>query len=97
MINIRPGEEYYAICNRVERGIFDNQRFIYVGDGEPICVRADYLRITPDNFVAAKFYVDEINKGIASGIVYGMPPSLREVPLDSLSSREEVVSMEGQK
>jgi hypothetical protein len=90
------GEECYAICDSISKGFFDNERCITL-NGEnrtELFVDIHCLGKTRDGYIAAKFHINGIKGGLASGIVYncedGAPSGFRIIPLDSLSPKEAI-------
>jgi hypothetical protein len=91
--------EYYAIGIHVERGLFDNVRYVTFGNEEDyLLVYIDNLRMTKDGFSAVKFHLSKVEKGLAYGFIYncqdGSPSGFRKIPLDSLSLEEDTLPYE---
>ncbi len=100
MLTAKKQDECYAICNIVDKGIFENERVIVLGlEKEWVEVNASCLRLTKAGFVAARFAIEKIQRGIAYGCVYncqdGAPSGMRNIPLDSLTEAENVLPYDG--
>lgn len=86
------------LCS-LRNGFFDDERCITLsGDNKTeLFVNVSCLGKTRDGYVAAKYHILEIERGLASGIVYncenGAPSGFRKIPVDSLSPKEGITPL----
>jgi len=100
MLTAKKQKECYALCNIVDRGIFESERVIVLGlEKEWVRVNTSDLRLTRAGFVATRFAIEKMQNGIAYGCVYncqdGRPSGMRNMPRDSLTEAENVLPYDG--
>ncbi len=100
MITAKKPEEYYALCNIVDRGLGPSERIIVLGlEKEWITVDTRCLGLTKAGFVATRFAIENIRPGVAYGCVYncqdGKPSGMRNIPIDSLVKTKDILPYDG--
>lgn len=100
MLAAKKLDECYAICNIIDKGLFENERVIVLGlEKEWITIHNGCLGLTKAGFIATKFAPEKIERGIAYGCVYncqdGKPSGMRNIPLDSLVKTKDILPYDG--
>jgi hypothetical protein len=92
------GMTCYALCTEVKPFIFSDKRCIIIGDSKDfLLVDKRNLRRTRAKEVVAEFYIEKIlsGRGYARGIVAncvdGAPSGRRNILIDSLTRKEDVL------